>query len=121
MTFRDWIGEQPTDYRNRNYVDDLELTYLTGASGFIACVRVDGWVSHFTKEKRMPDYNPYAGLVEEVLDLIRDWQIEGRNGHCLPVIRGRLLEGLEEAANDRAQDNCTICNGTGKVSDGYED
>ena len=41
MTFRDWIGEQPTDYRNRNYVDDLELTYLTGASGFIACVRVD--------------------------------------------------------------------------------
>ena len=30
MTFRDWIGEQPTDYRNRNYVDDLELTYLAG-------------------------------------------------------------------------------------------
>ena len=30
MTFRDGIGEQPTDYRNRNYVDDLELTHLAG-------------------------------------------------------------------------------------------
>lgn len=30
MTFRDWIGEQPTDYRNRNYVDDIELAYIAG-------------------------------------------------------------------------------------------
>lgn len=33
--------------------------------------------------------------LSDILDLINDWQQDGRNGHCLPVIRGRQLEALE--------------------------
>lgn len=54
-----------------------------------------------------------------VLDLIVAWQDMGRCGFALPVINGELLEMLEELADKRRKENCSFCNGTGKVFDGY--
>lgn len=39
--------------------------------------------------------------LDAVLELIEQWQRDGRNGHCLPVIRGELLEELERVADKR--------------------
>lgn len=59
--------------------------------------------------------------LDEVLDIVDEWQREGRTGFCLPVLRGKLLAGLEVLADERRRDRCSWCDGTGKISDGYED
>lgn len=40
-------------------------------------------------------------VTEPVLDLVSNWQRDGRNGHCLPVIRGELLELIERYIEKR--------------------
>jgi len=62
--------------------------------------------------------NQEKAALNEVLDLIDEWQNAGRTGFCLPVIRGGLLSSLEELADDRRRDKCTICNSTGKIEYG---
>lgn len=57
-------------------------------------------------------------VFDEVLDLVRDWQLDGRPGFCLPVIRGKLLRRLEDAANDRAQESYAHCEGEGEIGKG---
>lgn len=59
-------------------------------------------------------------IFSAVVDLVRQWQIDGRNGYCLPVIRDDLLTSLEEIANDRASDNCNMCNGNKVIDIGTE-
>lgn len=58
-------------------------------------------------------------VLNEILDLIDEWQNAGRNGFCLPVIRGDLLTSLENLADERRRDKCTICNSTGKIEYDY--
>ena len=57
-------------------------------------------------------------VFDEILDLIDEWQNDGRTGFCLPVIRGDLLASLEHLADERRRDKCTICNSTGKIEYG---
>ena len=45
-------------------------------------------------------------VLNEVLDLVDKWQIDGRTGFCLPVIRGELLEKLEKLSDDRRMNSC---------------
>jgi hypothetical protein len=60
--------------------------------------------------------NEQAAL-DEVLDLVNDWQQDGRNGHCMPVLRGKILEGLEALADERRRDNCNWCHSSGEIDD----
>jgi hypothetical protein len=55
-----------------------------------------------------------------ILDQVEEWQMKGRTGFCLPVIRGDLLTKLEELVDERRRDKCTFCYGTGFIQD-YED
>jgi hypothetical protein len=57
-------------------------------------------------------------VLNDVIDLIEEWQNAGRTGFCLPVIRDDLLAALEELADERKRDKCTICNSTGKIEYG---
>lgn len=40
-------------------------------------------------------------VFEEVLALVRTWQDRGRSGFSLPVIRGELLDKLEDVIEKR--------------------
>lgn len=61
------------------------------------------------------------GVFSEVISLVREWQLNGHQGICLPVLRNNLLDELCGIANDKASDSCNICHGLKTVSDGYED
>ena len=52
-----------------------------------------------------------------VLDEVSEWQLKGRSGYCMPVLRGALLEALEALADERRRDECNICGGSGVVDD----
>lgn len=53
----------------------------------------------------------------EVLDLVDEWQRNGRTGFCMPVLRDELLVSLEALADERRRDRCNIRNGTGELDD----
>ena len=57
----------------------------------------------------------------ECLDLVEDWVARGECGFALPVIQGKLLEKLKRLTQERKTESCSICNGNGLISDGYED
>lgn len=59
----------------------------------------------------------HQAALDDILDMIDDWQKDGRNGHCMPVIRGKLLEALEELADERRRDNCKWCHSSGYIDD----
>ena len=59
----------------------------------------------------------HKAALDDILDLIYDWQIDGRVGYCLPVIRGKQLEALEVLADERRRDNCKRCDGTGVIDE----
>ena len=72
MTFREWINDQPTDYRNRNYVDDLELVYLAGQASasqrvYELLALVEDWKKQHAELERERDEYLAAKLVEEPL------------------------------------------------------
>lgn len=60
----------------------------------------------------MRDPEKEAAL-EGVLDLVESWQNSGRKD--LPIIQGNLLELLEIIVDDRRQENCTLCDGVGRL------
>lgn len=63
----------------------------------------------------------HQAALDDILDLIDQWQRDGRNGHCRPVIiYGKQLEALEELADERRRDNCKQCDGTGASNDGLD-
>lgn len=68
-----------------------------------------------------PHVNKFALALGDVLDIVDQWQRKGRIGYCLPVLRDDLLERLEALADERRRDGCTMCHGTGAISDGYDD
>ena len=55
----------------------------------------------------MPEFNEYADLFERVVHLAMEWKAEGENGHCLPVIKGSLLDDLIEAGEAKNADTLT--------------
>ena len=55
--------------------------------------------------------------LDDVLDIVNDWQLAGRTGYCLPVLEGTLLERLEILTDERRKDNCSICGGSGLVDE----
>ena len=57
----------------------------------------------------------HRAALNDILDLINDWQMNGRSGFCLPVISGKQLEGLEELADERRRDKCQWCHSSGMV------
>ena len=59
-------------------------------------------------------------VFEDVVALIAEWQEHGRLGFSLPVIRGQLLEDLEEFADIYRRENCEKCHGLGKWFSAYE-
>jgi hypothetical protein len=54
----------------------------------------------------MNTYEKYA--LDSILDLVGGWQAAGRNGFCLPVIRGDLLTSLEALADSRKASDVVI-------------
>lgn len=56
-------------------------------------------------------------LFNRVLDLVDQWQKDGRVGFCLPVIRFELLGKLETAVDKRRRANCETCSGIGHIDE----
>ena len=54
----------------------------------------------------------------QIAALVREWQEEGRNGHCLPVLRGELLKDLEVFADTFTRERCSWCYSKGAFDDG---
>lgn len=65
----------------------------------------------------LADDDSEQAALDAVLDLIEQWQRDGRNGHCLPVIRGGLLEKLEMLTDERRTENCAMCGGNGYLQE----
>jgi len=56
----------------------------------------------------------------KILDLVEEWVRAGESGFSLPVINGDILKELCDKAQDRANMDCSICDGLGYIKD-YDD
>lgn len=59
----------------------------------------------------------HQAALDDILDLICDWQKDGRNVIRLPVLNWRQIKSLEVLADERRRDNCKRCDGTGVMND----
>ena len=57
-------------------------------------------------------------VVMNIAALVREWQEEGRNGHCLPVLRNELLQELEVFTDKFTRDRCSWCHSSGVFDNG---
>lgn len=59
-------------------------------------------------------------LLNAVLDVVKQYMLEGQRYWSLPVLRGDLLEKLVEKVQDRETWGCSSCGKTGTIEH-YED
>ena len=57
-------------------------------------------------------------VVMNIAALVREWQEEGRNGYCLPVLRNELLQELEVFTDKFTRHRCSWCHSRGMFDNG---
>lgn len=65
-----------------------------------SCPFVDGDEVEIEAMKYAERCNELENALNGVLIEVKRWQESGRNGFCMPVLRGELLSNLEKLANE---------------------